>query len=70
MKELLQVINPDYINYLTGNSNLSDDIKKNIGSGGKELPKDINAATGSLKDTRDNFEKERDTLREPFRREL
>ncbi len=36
----------------------AEDIKKNIGSGGKEQPKDVNISTGSLKDTRDNFEKE------------
>ncbi len=36
----------------------ADDIKKNIGSGGREQSRDITAAAGSLKDTRDNFEKE------------
>lgn len=37
LKELLQVINPDYINYLTSESNLSDDIKKNIQATQEEL---------------------------------
>jgi len=36
----------------------ADDIKKNLGSGGKDYTKDINAAGGSLKDNRDSFEKE------------
>ena len=45
LKELLQVINPDYINYLTGNSNLSDDIKKNIQATQEELNVVDNAST-------------------------
>ena len=45
LKELLQVIKPDYINYLTGNSNLSDDIKKNIQATQEELNVVDNAST-------------------------
>ena len=37
LKELLQVINIDYINYLTSKSSLSDDIKKNIQATQEEL---------------------------------
>jgi two-component system nitrogen regulation response regulator NtrX len=36
----------------------AEDIQKNIGSGGKEPAREINAAGGSLKDNRDAFEKE------------
>jgi hypothetical protein len=37
LKELLQVIKPKYVDYLTRDSNLSDDIKKNIQATQEEL---------------------------------